>query len=161
MLIAFSSGGVTESTPVRVDSDSVTGDPGQVDINVDSNTGVEFEDGDAMKCKALQPKMRCLAERLYPEKGASAGNICYASNVCPSEAELIGDKHYDTTYKLLPPPASDSESEASIPSVIYDENGNEAIIVGRVSVCSRSFPVDVLNPLPRMGSTNEKAWIHP
>ena len=27
-----------------------------------------------MKRKALQPKMHHLAERLYPEKGASAGN---------------------------------------------------------------------------------------
>ena len=69
----------------------------------------------------------------------SAGNICYKSKICTSEANLIGDKHYDKTYRPLPLPASDSDSEASIPSAIHDENGDEVIIVGRVSVQSVVF----------------------
>ena len=86
--------------------------------------------------------MRRLTECLYPGKGASVGKICYESNICISEADLIGDKHYDKMYRPLPPPASDSESESSIPSVIYDENGDEVIIVDRVSILLKSFFVN-------------------
>lgn len=56
----------------------MTGDQRQVDVDVELNPrvqsedeGVTPEDVDAKKHMALQHKMRCLAERLYPGKGAS------------------------------------------------------------------------------------------
>ena len=55
--------------------------------------------------------------------------VHYAPNIRTLEAYLIGDKRYDKTYKSLPPPASESKSDASIPSVIYDEDGNNVIVV--------------------------------
>ena len=84
-LFAFSSS-VAESTPVGVDSDGVIDKlslPRQVEVDVELNPGMEFEDEDitlkdanAKTRKILQLRMRCLAARLYPEKGASAGSIC-------------------------------------------------------------------------------------
>ena len=113
-------------------------------MEVELNPRVGIKDGeiivadnDAKKCDALQLKMCCLAEQLFPEKGASvpsAGDICYTPNICTSEADFPGDKHYDKTYKPLPPPASNSDSEASIPSILFDDEGDEVVIVGRVSV---------------------------
>ena len=55
--------------------------------------------------------------------------VHYAPNIRTLEANLIGDKRYDKMYKPLPPPASELESDTSIPSVIYDENGNDVIVV--------------------------------
>ena len=56
--------------------------PRQVEVDVELNPGTEFEDEDitpedanAKKRKILQLRMRRLAARLYPEKGASAGSI--------------------------------------------------------------------------------------
>ena len=126
----------------------MTGDQRQVDVDVELNPGVQSEDEgvtlenvDAKKCMALQHKMCHLAERLYPGKGAShvSRKHCYKSNIRTSEADLIGDKHYDKTYRPLPLPASDSDSEASISSAIHDENGDKVIIVGRASVQSVIF----------------------
>jgi hypothetical protein len=125
--------GVTKEA--HVDPDGASGHLGQVEIEVNGGVAIEdredvADDIEAKKRHALQLKMHRLAERLYPENGLSVLDILDASNICTLDADLPGDKRCDKTYKPIPNDASDSES--SIPSIIFDERGNEVIIVEQV-----------------------------
>ena len=116
----------------------------QAETEAEESTGMEVEDREAAaeevkakKCCALQLKMHQLAEWLYPQEGMSALDCIPDKTHLHSnslEAKLPGDKQCDKTYKLVPDNSLDSDSEATIPSIIFDERGDRVIVIQKVSV---------------------------
>lgn len=136
----------TNANEIDVEPDSTTSHQrlGPAETEAEEHAGIEVEDREvaaedvaAKKRCALQLKMRRLAERLYPEEGMSAlGRILDETHLCFNslEAKLPGDKRCDKTYKPVPDKSSDSDSGATIPSIIFDDRGDEVIVIQTVSV---------------------------
>ena len=113
----------------------------QATIEIAVNLRAEIEEGgdvaedmEAPKHHALQLRMPRLAGWLYPDEGALVFDLFDVSNIHTLEAELPGDRRCDRTYKPLPNRASDSDSEASIFSINFDEAGEEVVAGKEVSV---------------------------